>query len=469
MLWPIALPLTIVSRPRALAFFAASERYDPNQSEPIRMVIVRSTNGRLALSGRFNMVRQGDPSHTSERGAVLVHVAFAFLALLAFTTFVVDWGVFWLARRQSQNAADSGATAAAMYMAWEGTGDPPGAQTMAVDFAQRNLVFGQAPDVTLSDVTFPVCPPGAPGPVDTCVRVNVFRNQRPGGNPLPIFFGSVVGLTDQGIQATATAQVVYPNATDCVKPFAIPDRWIEMNSTDSDGDGDNWDPDDTFDRYDKSGALLPNPDVYIPPTYGANGNVTNVGSGYRLPRDYGMALTLKAANQFNIAPSFYFPAVINPAENPGASRYRDDIGGCDTTPINPPWTLTNEPGNMVGPTRQGVDDQIALDPGAYWDPTIYNGPNNPPGGIAGGCMADGTCTISPRIAAVPVFNTEEYYQGQLSGRLEVQIVRILGFFFEPTGASGEVKGRFVTYPARLTAGTALNSTGSFLRAIILVR
>ena len=60
------------------------------------------------------MDRQRDTSHSSERGAVLVHVAFAFLALLAFTTFVVDWGVFWLARRQAQNAADAGALAAAM-------------------------------------------------------------------------------------------------------------------------------------------------------------------------------------------------------------------------------------------------------------------------------------------------------------------------------------------------------------------
>jgi hypothetical protein len=417
------------------------------------------------------MDRSRDTSHTSERGAVLVHVAFAFLALLAFTTFVVDWGVFWLARRQAQNAADAGALAAAMYLAWEGPGDQPGAQTMGVDFAQRNIIFGQTPDVTPADVTFPVCPPGAPGPVDTCVRVDVFRNQRPGGNPLPIFFGSIVGLTDQGIQATATAQVLYPGSSDCVKPFAIPDKWIESDGVDSDGDGDNWDPTDTFDRYDKAGNLLPNPDVYIPPTYDpTTGDVTNVGSGYQLPDDYGLGLTLKSQNQQNIAPGWYFPVIINPADGPGGNEYRENIAECDLTPIIPPTMLTNEPGNMVGPTRQGVDDLIALDPNAWWNPNKNNGPNMPPGGIEGGCMAAGTCMISPRIAAIPVFDVEDYYQGQLSGRTDVTIVRILGFFFEPmTTGNGEVTGRLMTYPAKPSAGSSFNNTGSFLRSIVLVR
>ena len=106
-----------------------------------------------------------------------------------------------------------------------------GAQAIAVAAAQANTVWGQQPDVTPADVTFPTCPPGAPGPVDTCVRVDVFRNQRANGNPLPVFFASLVGMPSQGVRATATAQVLYgsaPGPGDCVKPFSIPDRWEEF-------------------------------------------------------------------------------------------------------------------------------------------------------------------------------------------------------------------------------------------------
>ena len=78
----------------------------------------------------------------------------------------------------------------------------------------------------------PTCPPGAPGLVDTCVQVNVFRNQAR-ANPLPTVFARLAGPIDQGVQATATAQVLYgtgPGPGDCVKPFAIPDRWGEYRN-----------------------------------------------------------------------------------------------------------------------------------------------------------------------------------------------------------------------------------------------
>ena len=50
-------------------------------------------------------------SRRAERGAVLVHVAIAMIGLLAFSSFVIDYGVLWAARRQAQNAADAGAMA----------------------------------------------------------------------------------------------------------------------------------------------------------------------------------------------------------------------------------------------------------------------------------------------------------------------------------------------------------------------
>jgi hypothetical protein len=58
----------------------------------------------------------------------------------------------------------------------------------------------------ITDVTFPTCPDGT---ADACVRVDVHRNQAR-SNPLPTFFAGIVGVDDQGVRATATAQILPP-------------------------------------------------------------------------------------------------------------------------------------------------------------------------------------------------------------------------------------------------------------------
>ena len=58
---------------------------------------------------------------TNERGAVLLQVAVALLALLALSGFVFDYGVMWVSRGQAQTAADAGALAGAISLAF-GTG-----------------------------------------------------------------------------------------------------------------------------------------------------------------------------------------------------------------------------------------------------------------------------------------------------------------------------------------------------------
>ena len=86
----------------------------------------------------------------NDRGAVLVHVAFAVLALTAFTTFVIDYGVFWVGRRQAQNAADAGALAGAIALAYDDPNDRSStgvAAQAAVAAAQRNPVWGAIPSV----------------------------------------------------------------------------------------------------------------------------------------------------------------------------------------------------------------------------------------------------------------------------------------------------------------------------------
>ena len=68
----------------------------------------------------------------NEQGAITIHVAIALIALLAFSSFVIDYGVLWVSRRQAQNAADAGALAGAVSLIRDGgatptatTGTPP--------------------------------------------------------------------------------------------------------------------------------------------------------------------------------------------------------------------------------------------------------------------------------------------------------------------------------------------------------
>lgn len=424
----------------------------------------------------------------SERGTVVVMVAVSILGLLAFSAFSVDHGIMMTGRAQAQNAADAGAMAAALYLAWDDGADLNGAREAAVAAAQANFVFGDTADVTTSDVTFPTCPPGAPGPVDQCVRVDVFRNQRANGNPLPVVFASLWGQSEQGVRATATAQVLYgsaPGDGDCIKPFAIPDRWVEMVEDEAgtpplDDDGANfpnypydedyndvWDPDDSLDIYFTQGGSrgdpLPMPvDTYDPTT-----------DGYRItpnPQEMvpgnsnGLQLVLKSGNGTQIAPSWYYPYVIADGCGTGANCYRDRITGCANAAQYPGDALQNEPGNMQGPTRQGALDLIAQDSGAGWTTS---------GAYPRGIVQGGLGMESPRLAVVPTFNGDTYLQGHQNGRIqandaEIVITRYVGIFFE-TVAGNDVIGHISPIEFSPGPNNLTDDTSSFLRTVVLVR
>lgn len=415
------------------------------------------------------------PNTKSERGAVLVHVAIALVGLLAFSTFVVDYGVMWAARRQAQNSADAAALAGAVSMGFVDMTNQALARQSALDVASQNRVWGAPPDVTPGDVTFPVCPPGSPGAgTSSCIRVDVFRTnyQRAGGNPLPIFFGNLVGITEQGVRATATAEVLFGAATDCVKPFAIADKWVE-NRNDQGPVG--WSETDTFERYDpRTGAVLAPADYYEAPdapggSYAPNGTGFTRESTALGGSDHGRYIVLKSSNgpagTDPLAPGWYHPVVINPAEGPGGANYRDNIATCDPTVIGPGTVLQVEPGAMVGPTAQGMRDLIALDPLATWNPDLY-GPGR--GGVSGGCMATGACAVSPRLVAIPVFNPDTYDAGRASGRVDITVVKVLGFFVDRMQGN-DVAGYITTYPSAPRSGTSSTPGAAFVVSIALVR
>ena len=417
----------------------------------------------------------------SEDGSILIPVAVCMLGLLTFSAFTIDHGVLLSSRRQAQTAADAGALAAALYLAWDDGTDLPGAQAMGVTAAQQNFVWGGQPDVTLADVTFPTCPPGAPGLVDTCVRVDVFRNQRASGSPLPAFFASLAGITTQGVRATATAQVVYgeeATTASCLLPFAIPDRWLEVRdewqnpipAVDDvpalypfDGwTSDNvWDPDDEYDVVTQQGQHGGVPLTGIVDFFD---ETPMTGTGYGMATDNGLQVLLKTNNLSVAAPSFYYPIVLPDGLGTGGNNYRYRINNCTdlTNPVAIGDTFTNEPGNMVGPTND-IMNLINADPSAGW----YDAsPASPATGHVSNSAA--YPAGGPRLRTVATFDAHNFMTGHRTGRGDVTVTGFVGVFIDGF-ASGEIDARITTANFDPSATNVSTNTESFLRDVVLVR
>src|SRR5262245_38068935 len=81
---------------------------------------------------------------SNERGAMVIIVAIALLALTLPSAIVLDYGVLWDSRGQAQNSADAGALSAALNLMDNPT-DTTGAVTAAQKMANANAVWGQNP------------------------------------------------------------------------------------------------------------------------------------------------------------------------------------------------------------------------------------------------------------------------------------------------------------------------------------
>lgn len=338
-----------------------------------------------------------------ERGMSLVFVGVGFMAFLAATTLAIDVGMFMTARSQAQNAADAGALAGAVALYFDDydnrSASGPAVQNALVA-ARANQVIGAEVSVEPPDVTFPVGPTG----LDNRVRVRVFRTSGR-SNPVATLMGRIFGLDEVDIEAVATAEASRANAMTCVKPFTIPDKWIENQTP-------PWDADDTFDVVDNSGRPLANPDIYIGPE---SANYT----GYSYKHDIGTELMIRAGTGNNITPSFYFSYAIGDIS--GADEYEWNIVNCNTTVMGYGDLLLAEPGNMVGPTKDGIDQLIAKDPNAYWDTTRNK--------------VVSTMNPSPRVVAIPLYDPVYYDTGKRNGRnADLKVANYMGFFI--TGRSG---------------------------------
>ncbi len=379
-----------------------------------------------------------------ERGMSLMFVGASFIALLSATTIAIDVGMFMTSRSQAQTSADAGALAGATALAFNSftdrtTSGP--AVTSAVGTALSNKVAGSSVSVTPADVSFPTNP--TTGEANR-VAVNVYRTSAR-SNSIPTLMGSFFGVQTVDIVATATAEASPANAATCVRPFTIPDRWIE-NVTPP------WTVNSTFDRYYQNGSnrgqvMTPTADVYPEP-----GDPNYVG--YNIAQDIGLLLTIRAGTGNNINPTMYFSWAM--PSNTGADDYRNNISGCNTTAVQYGQIITQEPGNMVGPTNQGIDDLIAQDPNAYWD-TSCN------------CVRGSAFNYSPRIFPIPLYDPDYYQGGITNGRnATLRVANIMGFFVVSRNGNN-VSGRITPILGIVDPNAGPAPAGSFARAIRLVQ
>ena len=132
----------------------------------------------------------------------------------------------------------------------------------------------------------------------------------------------------------------------------------------------------------------------------------------------GTPVTLKAGALGAPAtnPGFFYPVDFPPLEEgtpiPGASEYLSNIADGTDSYIQIGYNLVVEPGNMIGPTNQGVDALVAKDPNAYWNGReIVN--------------SDFPGFSSPRMIIVPMYDPNSPPD---SGRNTVTVIGLGSFF-----------------------------------------
>lgn len=355
----------------------------------------------------------------NNRGSVMIMVAVALLAMFSFAIVTIDGAVLMTTKNQLQAAADAAALAGASGLI---AGSKDEATNRAIQFASYNKAVQETRTpviITAADVSFPE---------DDMVRVVTHRTEAT-GDALRTYFMRVVTLGHNNlsdVSAVAAAVIYDVCASDCVKPWAIPDRWDDANANGRMDTGEAYDP---------------------------------VATGYQAPGDIGQSIILKVGNpQQAIAPGQFFPIDLPPldcacGEDPetGGDQYRWNIANCSPYTVAPGDRLQLEPGNMVGPTRQGMQELIDADPTATWDDV-----NNT---IAGSKFG-----LSPRIVLVPFFDPTSPPE---SGRNWVRVTKIGAFFLEAMAQGGEVRGRFM----KVTISgepCAVKNEGTFVKGIQLV-
>lgn len=360
-----------------------------------------------------------------EKGASMIIVAIAVVAIFGFAVLTIDLSLIQLAKTQLQNAADAAVLAGARALGMS-VGNVEArraaARPEAIRIAGLNVAIqdSQCP-VEIGDVDITFDPQH-----ENLITVRTHRTEAT-NDPVTLYFLKVLDplLENKGeMTATATAAWLPVCGTDCLRPFCFPDirSWNDLNSNGT------WDPGEPFMPF----TALNNVGVQV-------------------------TLSLRQPDEAP-RPNYYYAVRFAPI-NTGdpveerVSAYRNWIIGCEPYMVTIRDHLQIEPDPTVGPTTwRWLEELIGQDPDAYWDP-------------ATGTVKGSIYPASPRIIKVCAFDPMLGVQTDGYGRDYVTVSKIMALFIEGHN-DNEIVGRFMKMVTQGT--TCAYSPGDFLFKVALV-
>ena len=402
------------------------------------------------------------------RGAALALVAVFMLVLLAVSALSVDMAMGFASHAEAQRAADASALAgASAFMDQEKALAEPEARNRAYEYGLKQTIRGEAVDS--SEVTIQV--------ITDSMKVRVWVHRQ----GLSTWFARILGVDEIDVSAKAAAQAVQAGAARCLKPFAIPDIWDEPPVVGDDVDNDNvWDPNEQWVWGDDPGeaAALERYERYEQTP--ESGSATGYGGTARVDRvrDQGRQIPLKLTDptsSFSLQPGLFFPFRIasspdqgscdkgpSPKEDqiPGAAVYRTNICECNMTEVQIGDSVDVQPGNMIGPTDQGIEELISEDRDAYWVDDPSGG-----GSVKGSSMGN-NWMASPRVVKIALVDPTTILKG---GMQKIVFNNFALFFLENAPQGGQEKidvlGRFIKFASGSGQGPTQGSLVMYLRLV----
>lgn len=301
-----------------------------------------------------------------EKGSTLAMLTIAMFVMACCAGMAIDIGAIASFKSQLQVGIDAAALAGARGLIT----DNATAITEAIAVGNANRYQNRGLGLNPNEISFTG---------STQVDVQATRT-------VNLYFLRLAGVNTATIVVSASAMMGELVGTNGLKPWAVPDE--------------NWNFGDP--------VMLK-----LPSNGGGNGN-GNGGGGNGPPDD-------PASWHYPVC----FPPVNKGNPQPGGNEYRNNIiNGCDCT-VEVGDVLMVEPGNMQGPTTQGVNTILAQDPNAYWD-----------GGVVNSSYSGFS---SPRICKIAIIDPDQLPG---NGRSEVTIARFGVFFIE--GMQGQALiGRYM--------------------------
>lgn len=373
-------------------------------------------------------------SRRREPGYVLVTTAALLVVLCGFAALAVDMGLLYGARTAAQRAADAGALAGAFsFVANSLAPQPDTALAEARATAAANRILDV--QVPTAEVTVGVDVAGR------LVTVDVHH-------PVSTFFARVIGIPVVDVHGHAVAEASpVATAAACAKPWFMANTQLSTL-----GDVGN-----------------PNQPGYVAAPCNAcnqgqiliqNGQVTAWARSL-----LGQQLRLKPGNPQNaLAPGQFYAVAM--ADSRGGADYRTNIATCSPEALQCQQSYTVEPGNMIGPTKQGVNDLI----GPSGDRFVAIGQYQ---------RSDGTIgDTSPQLISVPVWDSCAMQGFCPSGTLPAQgrnlQIPIIGFaqiFLDGTSGN-DVLGHLIGIAAcsgAVGGGPSPGEIGPYALPVRLVR